>query len=190
MHRGSTELWSGTKCVCQEPIVCDKWWLHLPLLEQDPSTYLSLVKLSICTSLIGQFSAHPSDHMLPCVFMLWELTTLVSCPLLSVRLVLSVVTAISRYFKYVYIFEEATVLQEIISRLNSVILVSSQYHYARRSQPLMPPGPLQCVRLPPGAPPRYWPRGLPQLPILRTLTHRCWSRSPIKHCCEYWSYHL
>ena len=189
MHRGSTELWSGTKCVCQEPIVCDKWWLHLPLLEQDPSTYLSLVKLSICTSLIGQFSAHPSDHMSPCVFMLWELTTLVSCPL-SVRLVLSVVTAISRYFKYVYIFEEATVLQEIISRLNSVILVSSQYHYARRSQPLMPPGPLQCVRLPPGAPPRYWPRGLPQLPILRTLTHRCWSRSPIKHCCEYWSYHL
>ena len=78
------------------------------ILDQHSSAFLWLVKLSICKSRIGQFSPHQPDHMSPCVFMLWELTTLVSCPL-SVRLVLSVVTAISRYFKYFYIFDEAIV---------------------------------------------------------------------------------
>ena len=115
----------------------------------------------------------------PRVFMLCELTTLVSCPL-SVRLVLTVVTAISRYIKKIYLK-----LFESIRHFNfNSFFLLSQCHHARRAKPLVPPGPLQRLRVPPAAPPWCWRRLLPQLPILRTLANWSWSRSICEHSGE------
>ena len=64
------EPWSITKCVCQVPVVCDKWWLHFTrYLLRSVCRPLIGQPLHFCP-LIGQLRPMSPSHVTPRVFML------------------------------------------------------------------------------------------------------------------------